>query len=156
MLTSSQSWVASRPGKSSVRNGEAGRPSLFHRLSTGELAQPKRTATGFSTWSLLTTTLSPLISALASWNFLSSPATVKPVSAPSFASRPLADAAKAQDRLVAVNVHPVVDRAGIDDFLAVSHGQGGQGQTGADRLLVLGMNVVLLAHVGDDGHAPYF
>src|SRR5262245_5014388 len=35
--------------QSSVRKGDAGRPSLFHRLTTGKLAQPKRTATGLAT-----------------------------------------------------------------------------------------------------------
>ena len=29
-----------------LRNGVAGRPSLFHRFTTGKSAQPKRTATG--------------------------------------------------------------------------------------------------------------
>src|SRR2546421_2074391 len=41
-------------GKSSVRNGEAGKPSLFQRLTTGKSAQPKRTATGLETAGRLT------------------------------------------------------------------------------------------------------
>ena len=44
-------------GKLSVRKGEAGRPSLFHRFTTGKSAQPKRTATGLVTSGQLTTTL---------------------------------------------------------------------------------------------------
>ena len=42
-------------GKSSVRNGDAGRPSLFHKLTTGKSAHPYRTATGAETSGLLTT-----------------------------------------------------------------------------------------------------
>src|SRR4051812_2065554 len=36
-------------GKLSVRKGEAGRPSLFQRLTIGKSAQPYRTATGLGT-----------------------------------------------------------------------------------------------------------
>ena len=33
-------------GKLSVRKGDAGKPSLFHRFTSGKSAQPYRTATG--------------------------------------------------------------------------------------------------------------
>lgn len=58
-------FVAVTSGKSSVRNGDAGRPALFWKLQTGKLLQPKRTATGLDTFSLLTTSVSPLIVAVA-------------------------------------------------------------------------------------------
>ena len=48
------------PGQSSVRNGQAGRSAALYRLQpAGLLAQAYRTATGFSTSSLHTTTVSP-------------------------------------------------------------------------------------------------
>src|SRR5262249_3630961 len=57
-------------GQLSVRNGEAGRPALLHRFNFGKFDQPKRTATGLSTFWLLTVTVSgPVISASASTNF---------------------------------------------------------------------------------------
>src|SRR5579871_5387846 len=67
-------WLV--PHSLSVRNGPAGSPSLFDRFGSAIWLQPKRTATGFVTASADTTTVLPSISALASTNFLSSPAIV--------------------------------------------------------------------------------
>ena len=50
------------PGQSSVRKGEAGKPSLLYKFtSSGLSAQPYRSATGFSTASLKIQTSSPSI-----------------------------------------------------------------------------------------------
>jgi len=62
-----------RHRKSSVRNGEAGRPAWFHIFTTGKSAQPYLTAIGCETNRLLTTTLSAWISALAQTKCLSAP-----------------------------------------------------------------------------------
>src|SRR5438094_917501 len=51
------SFVSS--GKSSVRNGEAGRPAALKKLGSARPFQAKRTATGAATFSLSTTTVSP-------------------------------------------------------------------------------------------------
>src|SRR5678809_56829 len=70
---------------SSVLNGEAGNPSLLHRLGNGGLsAHAYRTYMGLATSSLHTTTLCPSIFALAQTNFLSGPAIAN-----SFNSSPL-------------------------------------------------------------------
>src|SRR5262249_46194338 len=77
-------------GKSSVRNGVAGSPSLLEKFSSGlaKFTHPYRTATGLVTLSQVTTTVSPLISAFAGWNTLSSPATANPCSSPPLAVSP--------------------------------------------------------------------
>ena len=46
-----------------------------------------------------------------------------------------------------------IHRAGVSDFLAVSDGAGGQGQARAHRFLLRGMDVGLVADVGDDRHS---
>ncbi len=57
-------------GQVSVRNGVAGRPARFHRLTFGLLDQPNRTDSGLETPAALTTIVSgPVISAVASTNF---------------------------------------------------------------------------------------
>ena len=61
----------------SLRKQEAGKPSWFMRFGSASCRQPNLTATGLGTASLQTSTLLPSISALASTNFLSSPAMVK-------------------------------------------------------------------------------
>ena len=43
----------------SVRNGEAGSPTLFPRFGSASSCHPNRTATGFATPGLVTTTVSP-------------------------------------------------------------------------------------------------
>src|SRR5262245_51888954 len=66
-------FLAVVSGKSSVRNGTAGSPSLLKKFNVGsaKLTHPNRTAVGFGTSALETTTVSPTISAFAGTNFLS-------------------------------------------------------------------------------------
>src|SRR5271157_1957701 len=58
-----------KPFHESVRNGDAGRPSLLARFGSVLSRQAKRTATGAETSGLDTMTLSPSISAVAGRNF---------------------------------------------------------------------------------------
>ena len=53
---------------------------LVFQIRLGGAVQAKRTATGFVTASLLTTTVAPSMSALAGWNLPSEPATANSVS----------------------------------------------------------------------------
>ena len=77
------------PGHSSVLKGDAGIPAPLPRLQSGLSAQPYRTATGFGTWSLLTTTELPSTCASAQTNCRSFPAMAKPRSRlPSVELRP--------------------------------------------------------------------
>src|SRR5262245_47000379 len=80
-------------GKSSVRNGTAGSPSLLKKFSVGsaKLTLPNRTAVGFGTSAQVSTTASPAISALAGRNFLPPPAHRKPGQQVALTHQALAD-----------------------------------------------------------------
>ena len=67
-------------GKSSVRNGEAGKPASLIKLGTDVSSQPKRTASGAVTSSEDTITFPATILAVAGTNFLSSPQIEKQLS----------------------------------------------------------------------------
>ncbi len=60
-----------------VRNGEAGKPSLFIRFGLASFRQPKRTCVGAATPPASTTTVSPSMVASAGTNLPSAPAILK-------------------------------------------------------------------------------
>jgi hypothetical protein len=64
----------------------------------------------------------------------------------------LPDVRESEDGLVAVHLHLVEQRAAVLDLLAVGDRAGGQRQPRSDGFLALGVDVLLVADVGDDGH----
>ena len=90
--------------------------------------------------------------AVAGTKLPSAPAMVKPLRSPSFAMRPLPICVKLRTARLPSTFIERIHRAGVGDFLAVGDGAGGQGQAGAHRFLLRGMDVGLVANVSDDRH----
>src|ERR1043166_1393793 len=69
--------------------------------------------------------------------------------------KPAPHVIKADDCGVVFDFDPFVGRPGIDDFLAIRDATRCQREPRADRFFFGGMNVLLIAHIGDNRHADF-
>ena len=127
-------------------------PSLFQKFTTGQSAQPNRTATGFDTSGLSRPRYCP--ARFEPWpRRISGPhrkCKSFQFAVPSFES--FADAIETKMILLSATFM-LVKRPGEFDFLSVGNGAGGRGKTRANRLLLRWMDVFRVADIGDDGDA---
>ena len=138
----------------SVRNGATGRPSrLYSAGAVGLLVQRYRTATGFATRSLQTTTRFPSSFAFAHTNRRSSPAMANPGITPSLArdTRPPPRFPSSIGDASALHRVATIRRTRRDHAFAVRDRTRHERQPRSDILLVARMKLLGLAEVdGDD------